>query len=297
MIKNTLTGTGVALVTPFTQNKSLDVAGLNKLVQHVIQGRVEYLVVMGTTGEAATLSKDEKKQVLEIVLEINDGRLPIVLGVGGNNTSQLIEDLKNVTTDGLTAILSVSPYYNKPSQSGIIAHYTALADASPLPIILYNVPSRTGSNVTAATTLTLAAHPNIVGMKEASGDLMQCMELAAHASFDFALISGDDLMTPSLIGMGFVGAISVLANAYPMEFSTMVRHALETNPHSSYKEAFKLLNINSLMYKEGNPTGIKALLQSMGICEASVRLPMADASKELAESIANAHAKKKEIIN
>lgn len=274
MIKKTLTGTGVALVTPFIQNKGLDVAGLKKLVQHVTQGRVEYLVVMGTTGEAATLSKDEKKQVLEIVLEVNEGRLPVVLGVGGNNTSQLIEDLKNVITDGLTAILSVSPYYNKPLQSGIIAHYTALADASPLPIILYNVPGRTGSNVSAATTLTLAMHPNIVGMKEASGDLMQCMELAAHASTDFALISGDDLLTPSLIGMGFVGAISVLANAFPLEFSTMVRYALKSNPHASYNEAFKLLTINSLMYKEGNPTGIKALLQSLGICEASVRLPM-----------------------
>jgi 4-hydroxy-tetrahydrodipicolinate synthase len=280
-----LKGTGVALVTPFKSDQSIDFDGVKKLVNYLGAEGIEYLVVMGTTGEAATLNKSEKRAVLDTVLQHNPYQLPVVYGLGGNDTRSLKEELQHLDVTGISALLSVSPYYNKPSQSGIIAHYQTLADASSLPIVLYNVPGRTGSNLSAATTATLAKHPNIVGIKEASGDLIQCLEIKASTSDDFLLISGDDLLTPAMISMGAVGAISVLANAYPAVFGQMVRLALEGQFTKSHALAQKMLPLNRLMYLEGNPTGVKALLQALGLSAPYVRAPMAEASAELKNNI------------
>lgn len=278
---NQLKGTGVALITPLHEDYSIDFDGLKRLVDHVITGGVDYLVILGTTGEAATLSSKEKKEVLKACLEYNQGRVPIVYGIGGNNTQAVLEELSTVDFTGISAILSVSPYYNKPSQAGIIAHYSAIADASPVPVILYNIPGRTMSNMTAATTLKLAEHPNIIGMKEASGNLEQCMQIAAEMPKDFLLISGDDLMTRALNSVGGSGIISVLANALPQTFKSMCHGTDE----ESLKAAFSILGLNSLMYLEGNPVGIKNLLKHQGICGDQVRLPMLRATEELSEKI------------
>ncbi len=280
-----LKGTGVALVTPFKSDQSIDFDGVKKLVNYLGAEGIEYLVVMGTTGEAATLNKSEKRAVLDTVLQHNPYQLPVVYGLGGNDTRSLKEELQHLDVTGISALLSVSPYYNKPSQSGIIAHYQTLADASTLPIVLYNVPGRTGSNLSAATTATLAKHPNVIGIKEASGDLIQCLEIKASTSDDFLLISGDDLLTPAMISMGAVGAISVLANAYPAVFGQMVRLALEGQFTKSHALAQKMLPLNRLMYLEGNPTGVKALLQALGLSAPYVRAPMAEASAELKNNI------------
>jgi 4-hydroxy-tetrahydrodipicolinate synthase len=280
-----LKGTGVALVTPFKSDQSIDFDGVKKLVNYLGAEGIEYLVVMGTTGEAATLNKSEKRAVLDTVLQHNPYQLPVVYGLGGNDTRSLKEELQHLDLTGISALLSVSPYYNKPSQSGIVAHYQTLADASTLPIVLYNVPGRTGSNLSAATTATLAKHPNIVGIKEASGDLIQCLEIKASTPDDFLLISGDDLLTPAMISMGAVGAISVLANAYPAVFGQMVRLALEGQFTKSHALAQKMLALNRLMYLEGNPTGVKALLQALGLSAPHVRAPMAEASAELKNNI------------
>jgi 4-hydroxy-tetrahydrodipicolinate synthase len=280
-----LKGTGVALVTPFKSDQSIDFDGVKKLVNYLGAEGIEYLVVMGTTGEATTLNKSEKRAVLDTVLQHNPYQLPVVYGLGGNDTRSLKEELQHLDVTGISALLSVSPYYNKPSQSGIIAHYQTLADASSLPIVLYNVPGRTGSNLSAATTATLAKHPNIVGIKEASGDLIQCLEIKASTSDDFLLISGDDLLTPAMISMGAVGAISVLANAYPAVFGQMVRLALEGQFTKSHALAQKMLPLNRLMYLEGNPTGVKALLKALGLSAPYVRAPMAEASAELKNNI------------
>ncbi|WP_057937455.1 4-hydroxy-tetrahydrodipicolinate synthase [Algoriphagus resistens] len=278
---NQLKGTGVALVTPFHDDYSIDFEGLKRLVDHVINGGVDYLVVLGTTGEAVTLTSAEKKQVLNAVCEYNAGRLPVVYGVGGNNTMSVLSDIANTDFTGITAILSVSPYYNKPTQSGIIAHYKAIADACPVPVILYNIPGRTMSNITAETTLSLAEHSNIIGMKEASGNLEQCMQIAAKMPKDFLLVSGDDLMTKALYSIGGTGIISVMANAIPATFKALC-HGTE---EESLNAAFSLLPLNNLMYEESNPVGIKNLLRHMGICEDQVRLPMLRASLELNQKI------------
>lgn len=278
---NQLKGTGVALITPLNEDFSIDFDGLKRLVDYVINGGVDYLVILGTTGEAATLSSLEKREVVKTCLEHNQGRVPIVYGIGGNNTQAVLDDIANAEFTGISAILSVSPYYNKPSQAGIIAHYTAIADKCPVPVILYNIPGRTMSNMTAATTLKLAEHPNIIGMKEASGNLEQCMQIAAEMPKDFLLISGDDLMTRALSSVGGSGIISVLANALPETFKTMC-HGTD---QESLKAAFSILGLNSLMYLEGNPVGIKNLLKHQGICGDQVRLPMLRASKELSAQI------------
>ena len=278
---NQLKGTGVALITPFQEDFSIDFAGLKRLVDHVINGGVDYLVILGTTGEAATLSSLEKKEVLKTCLEHNQGRVPMVYGVGSNNTQAVLDDIANTDFTGISAILSVSPYYNKPSQAGIIAHYTAIADACPVPMILYNIPGRTMSNMTAATTLKLAEHPNIIGMKEASGSLEQCMQISAEKPEDFLLISGDDLMTRALYSVGGSGIISVMANAIPQSFKAMCHGTDE----ESLKAAFSILGLNSLMYLEGNPVGIKNLLKHQGICGDQVRLPMLRATEELSDQI------------
>ncbi|GAB2607428.1 4-hydroxy-tetrahydrodipicolinate synthase [Belliella aquatica] len=276
-----LFGTGVALITPMNEDYSIDFIGLEKLINHVIAGGADYLVVQGTTGESATMTKEEKKQVLAASIKINSKRLPIVYGLGGNNTSAVLEEIKQTDFTGVDAILSVCPYYNKPSQAGIIAHYHAIADASPVPVVLYNVPGRTVTNMTAATTLTLAKHPNIIAMKEASGNLEQCMAIAANMPNDFLLISGDDMLTTALRAVGGSGVISVLANAYPLIFKTISHGSLEESKNAT----FSLLNINPLMYEESNPVGLKYLLNEIGICGDTVRLPLVKASESLSKRI------------
>jgi 4-hydroxy-tetrahydrodipicolinate synthase len=287
-----LHGTGVALVTPFNENQEVDFQGLEKLLHHTGTG-VDYYVVMGTTGEAATLTSEEKTAILKFVKEHNTAKLPIVYGIGGNNTREVIATIKKTDFRGVDAILSVSPYYNKPSQEGIFQHFTAIADACPVPVILYNVPGRTGSNITADTTIRLSMHNNIMGVKEASGNLEQCMRIARDKPKDFFLISGDDMFTVALYAMGSTGVISVLANAYPMIFRKMKECAAAGNYSQASQELFKLLEVNPLMYEESNPVGLKALLERMGICGAFVRLPLAPASEALRRKIAAGMEKNK----
>lgn len=279
---NAFKGTGVALVTPFHEDQSIDFESLKKLINHVVSGGVDYLVVLGTTGESATLTSAEKKQVLKASLEYNGGRVPVMLGIGGNNTHSVLNEITNTDFYGVAAILSVSPYYNKPSQDGIVAHYTAIANAVPVPVVLYNIPGRTMSNMTAATTLKLSHHPNIVGMKEASGNLEQCMQIAAAMPKDFLLLSGDDLLTKPIMSIGGSGVISVMANAFPEKFKILTHGS----NHEGLSTAFSLLEMNSLMYLEGNPVGIKNLLFHKGILSSDqVRLPMLRASQDLSEMI------------
>lgn len=270
-------GTGVALITPFEDNGKIDYPALKRVIDFVIEGGVDYLVVLGTTAESATLSKKEKKQVLKAALEYNEGRVPVVFGLGGNNTQAILDEIEETDFLQIDAVLSVSPFYNKPTQAGIAAHYTAIADACPVPVILYNVPGRTMSNITYETTIKLSTHPNIIGMKEASGDLSQCMRIAASMPEDFLLISGDDILTPSMRVIGGQGVISVLANAYPELFKTICHGNLE----ESRKAAFKILDINPLMYEESNPVGLKYLMKELGLCGDYVRLPLLPASEKL----------------
>jgi len=272
-----LQGTGVALITPFHEDGSIDFEGLKKVIDHVVAGGTDYLVVMGTTGESATLSKAEKLEVLKAALSYNAGRIPVVYGIGGNNTQAILDEISQTDFTGIDAILSVSPYYNKPTQAGIIAHYKAVADACPVPVILYNVPGRTMSNMSWQTTLELAKHPNIIGIKEASGDLNQCMKIAAGKPKDFLLISGDDILTPAIRLMGGDGVISVLANTYPEVFRTIGKGTLE----ASQAAVNSLLDINPLMYEEANPVGVKALASLLGICGDQVRLPLLKVSDNL----------------
>lgn len=281
-----LKGVGVALVTPFNADKSVDVEGLEKLVNHTIKCGVDFLVVLGTTGESATCTLEEKQHILQTVKDVNADRKPIVLGIGGNNTAEVIHTFEKFDLSGVVAILSASPYYNKPTQEGIYQHYVAIADKSPLPIILYNVPGRTASNVTAATTLRLANHPNIVAMKEASGDLEQAMRIARGKGEDFLLLSGDDLLTTSMVSFGAEGVISVLANGFE-SFTSMVHNALDGDFKSASSTLMDLIDINEWMYVEGNPAGIKAALNEMHICGKDVRLPLVNASEELSSALKN----------
>ncbi|MBD2716904.1 4-hydroxy-tetrahydrodipicolinate synthase [Microvirga sp. STR05] len=282
-----LRGTGVALVTPFTPapDHAVDYAALRRLLDFVIEGGVEYLVINGTTAESPTITTAEKAEILRVVKEHVAGRVPLVYGIGGNDTAGTEATIHSTDLSGVTAILSASPYYNKPSQRGIIAHYERLADASPLPIILYNVPGRTASNLTAATTLHLAQHPNIIGIKEASGNLEQCQQIAAAKPADFLLISGDDMMTTSLVSFGAVGVISVLANVFPRPFSDMVRHALAGKFQEASKLLFSFVDLNPLMYEESNPVGVKAALEALGVCSGEVRLPLLVASEGLMDRV------------
>jgi 4-hydroxy-tetrahydrodipicolinate synthase len=279
-----LYGTGVALVTPFTDSLEVDYKGLKKLITHTAKG-VDYYVVMGTTGESPTCSAEEKKKILEFVKENNVKGLPIVYGMGGNNTQEVIQSLKSTDFKGVDAILSVSPYYNKPSQEGIIQHYKAVADHSPVPVILYNVPGRTASNIAPDTTLRLAEHENIIGTKEASGQLEQCMKIARYAPKNFMLISGDDMLTVPFYSIGGKGVISVLANAYPVLFRKMKEYAFAGNFAKAAQEQFKLIEINGPMYEEGNPVGVKYLLSTLGVCGSAVRQPLLPASDKLRSKI------------
>ena len=273
-------GTGVALVTPFDAKGNIDFKSLKKLLTHTAKG-VDYYVVMGTTGESVTVTSEEKKKVLEFVKENNSKNLPIVSGIGGNNTQNVLDTIKSTNFKGVAAILSVSPYYNKPSQEGIYQHFKAVADASPVPVILYNVPGRTGSNIAAETTLRLANHKNILGVKEASGNLEQCMKISKYMPKDFLLLSGDDMQTVAMYSVGAKGVISVLANAFPIVFRKMKEYAFAGDYSKASQQLFKLLEINGPMYMEGNPVGIKYALEVLGICQAYVRLPLAEASAEL----------------
>ncbi len=271
------TGTGVAIVTPFTAKGEVDFPALTKLVEHIIKGRVEYIVVLGTTGETATLSKEEKRQVIAHIIKTTKKRVPLVLGVGGNNTAELVEQLKKDDLSDFDAILSVSPYYNKPSQDGIYQHYKAISKASPLPIILYNVPGRTASNITAETTLRLANEfKNIIAIKEASGNIEQCMKIIKYRPDNFLIISGDDNLTLPLIASGADGVISVVANAYPKDFSDMVRFALVHDLKNAQKLHYKLMEITEQLFADGNPGGVKVVLAKKKITQPTVRLPLVE---------------------
>ncbi|GAC1374869.1 MAG: 4-hydroxy-tetrahydrodipicolinate synthase [Hymenobacter sp.] len=281
-------GTGVALVTPFTPDFGVDYEGWRRLLDFCIEGGVDYLVVNGTTGESPTTTVAEKTELLRIAKEHIAGRVPLVYGIGSNDTAAAEELMRTTDLSGVDAVLSASPAYNKPSQAGLVAHYHRLADASPRPIILYNVPGRTASNLTAETTLRLAQHPNIIGIKEASGLMEQCLTIAARKPKDFLLLSGDDLLTPALIACGGEGIISVMANAFPRRFADLTRAALAGDFATAREGLFHLLPLNPLMYEESNPVGVKAALEVLGVCGAAVRLPLLEATGGLKERIRKA---------
>jgi 4-hydroxy-tetrahydrodipicolinate synthase len=281
-----ISGTGVALVTPFNSDLSIDYNGLAALVNHCVDGNVDFLVVMGTTGESVTLSLEEKNTVIDCVKKANNNRLPIVLGIGGNNTDNVIQSFSSFDLSGVDAILSVSPAYNKPTQEGIYQHFKAVSEKSPLPIILYNVPGRTSSNMTAETTLRLAHDfDNIVAVKEASGDMEQIMEIIAKKPDDFLVLSGDDAITLPIILLGGKGVISVLGQALPNEFSSMVNFAIDGDVKSSNTIHYKILSFVKPLFAEGNPAGVKTLLNILGICLDEVRLPLVKSSKNLRKII------------
>lgn len=280
-------GVAPAMVTPMNADKSINFSALKNLVAYVSEGGVDYLVVQGTTGESATTTADEKKQILATVQEANSKNLPIVYGLGGNNTESLLKQIKETSFDGIDAILSVCPYYNKPSARGVIAHYTALADALPVPMIMYNIPGRTGINMSAETVLKLAEHPNIIGIKEASCIIEQCMEINYHKPKDFLLISGDDVQALPIISIGGVGVMSVIANAFPKQFSDMIHLGLDGKFAEARKALGSFLTIDPYLYEEGNPVGVKKILEILGICDSQVRMPLAAASNELGEKLKN----------
>lgn len=270
-----LKGLGVALITPFNEDETIDFTALGKLIEHLIQNNIDYLVVLGTTAETPTLSTEEKKEVVSFVKQRVNGRVPIVLGVGGNCTNSVVAQLKNDDYDGIDAILSVVPYYNKPSQEGIYQHYKAIAQAIDLPIILYNVPGRTGVNMTAETTLRIAREfENVVAIKEASGNIVQMDDIIKNKPADFMVISGDDGITFPLITLGAVGVISVIGNAFPKEFGKMVRLALNGDYDSALRIHHEFTELFSLLFVDGNPAGVKAMLNAMGYICNKLRLPL-----------------------
>lgn len=284
-------GLGVALVTPFLEKGNIDYAGVERLLEHQVAGEVDYVVLMGTTGESVTLSSEEKKQLLATVVELLRHRLPLVLGVGGNHTAEVVRQLEEYDLSDVDGILSVSPYYNKPTQEGIYQHYKALAQASLRPIILYNVPGRTSSNMLAETTLRLARDfKNIVGVKEASGNLDQIATILKHRPKDFLVISGDDALTLPILALGGDGVISVVGNALPQEFSTLVHAAMTGDLDAARAEHFKLLEFMTYIFTEGNPAGIKEALKTLGICGNTLRLPLVNVSEATAKKIYGALA-------
>jgi 4-hydroxy-tetrahydrodipicolinate synthase len=283
---NKFHGTGVAMITPFNTDGSVDYEGLRKLIDFQIAGGVEYLVSLGTTGESATLTKEEKKSVWEFTSKTVAGRLPLVAGIGGNNTAEIIESMKSFNTAGYDAILSVSPYYNRPTQEGIFQHYKAIAEASPLPVILYNVPSRTGQNMTADTTLRLAHEvKNLIGVKEAAGNFDQFNKVLRDKPKDFLFISGDDGVSLPLIAMGAAGIISVVGNAIPSLFSKMIRLCLDGKFAEAQPLHYQVLELTNSLFMEGNPAGIKEAVKHLGICGNSVRLPLVNVSESLSKKI------------
>lgn len=283
---NRFYGTGVAMVTPFQADGQVDYPGLSGLINYLTEGGVDYLVSLGTTGESATLSKDEKKKVFAYTAEANNDHLPLVAGIAGNNTFEVVESIKHFDTNGYGAILSASPHYNKPTQEGIYQHFKAIAEASPLPVILYNVPSRTGSNIAAETTTRLAHDfKNIIGIKEASGNFDQLNQIFRDKPENFLVISGDDPISLPMIALGAVGVISVVGNALPRQFSDMIRLCLDGNFKGAQKEHFDIIEFTRMMFAEGSPAGVKTALKYLGVCGDTVRLPLVQVSQKLAEKI------------
>ena len=281
-------GTGVALVSPFKDDLTLDVDALIKLVNFNIDNGTDYLVINGTTAESATISKEEKEQIIAVIVEVNNKRLPLVLGIGGNNTSEVIRELRTRDFSGIDGILSVAPYYSKPTQEGFYQHFKALAEVTDMPIILYNVPGRTAKNMEAATTLRLANDfKNIVGVKEAGNNQQQYNTLLKDKPADFLIISGDDDLALGVALAGGSGVISVIGQAFPKEFSAMIRHGLQGNNNEGYEIHFKMMDVIDLIFEENNPAGIKTVLQELGICSNNVRLPLVKASEALIAKIAN----------
>ncbi len=281
------TGTGVALITPFRkQQETVDFTKLEHLIDAIVTSGVDYIVALGTTSEAATMTESERSAVLEFIVETVGSRLPIVLGLGGNNTLSLTDTIAATNFEGISGILSVAPYYNKPNQRGLMQHYRSVAEASPVPVIIYNVPGRTGVNITAETTLTLAKEcPNIVGIKEASGNMAQVMEILRQRPEGFSVISGDDSLTLPMLAMGADGVISVIANALPKETSQMVKLALKGDLKKALPIHYRLLPLMNAIFEEGNPTGIKALMETEGLINNVLRLPLVKASKQLTNKL------------
>ena len=281
-----LIGTGVALVTPFKSDFSVDTEALKNIVNFSIENGIEYLVVMGTTAENATLSAEEKELVINTVVEVNNGRLPLVLGVGGNNTLQVVNELKTRDFSAFDAILSVSPYYNKPTQEGIYQHFKAIAEASPIPVVLYNVPGRTSSNMLPSTVLRLANDfSNIVGIKEAAGDLVQAMKIIQHKPKDFLVISGDDMIALPMVLAGGAGVISVIGQGFPKEFSEMIRLGLNKKVDAAFEIQYKIADSIDMIFEQGNPAGIKEIFKTLKIAENVVRLPLVSVDEVLSERI------------
>ena len=279
-------GTGVAVITPFKSSMEVDFEALGKLIDFIIENGIEYIVTLGTTGETPTLDTEEKLDIINFTFEKVDGRVPVVVGIGGNNTKEVMENLQSYPLEKAAAILCASPYYNKPSQEGIFQHYKNLADASPKPIILYNVPGRTGSNINAATTLRLANEvENIAGIKEASGNMIQCMHILRDRPDDFLVVSGDDHVTLPLIACGMDGVISVAANCFPKDFSNMVRYCLKGDFASARPLHNKCLEGNDLLFAENNPAGVKAFLYEMKIIENILRLPLVPLSEAVHQKV------------
>ena len=277
-----LIGTGVALITPFKEDLTIDIEGLQSVVNYSIANGIDYLVVLGTTAESATLSKAEKQLVIDTIIETNAERLPLVLGIGGNHTQAVIEELKDTNVSAFTAILSVSPYYNKPTQEGIYQHFAAISEVSEKPIIVYNVPGRTASNIQPETVKRLATDfKNIVAIKEAAGDIVQAMNLIAMCPKDFLVISGDDMITLAMVLAGGAGVISVIGEGFPKEFSEMVKLGLNKKAKEAYKIHYKLAPAIDYIFEEGNPAGIKAVFKNLGICGDTVRLPLVSIGKDL----------------
>lgn len=281
-----LIGTGVALVTPFKKDLTVDFDALERIVNHCIDGGIDYLVVLGTTAESATLTESEKQQVIHKIIEVNNGRLPLVLGIGGNNTQKVVDELKTRDLSAFDAVLSVSPYYNKPSQEGIYRHFKAVAEASPKPVILYNVPGRTSSNILPKTVIRLAKDfKNIVAIKEAAGDIVQAMQLISDKPEDFLVISGDDMITLPMVLAGGAGVISVIGEGFPQEFSDMVRLGLNRKVDEAYGLHYKIAPAIDLIFAEGNPVGIKAVFEALSLSTAIVRLPLVEATDSLKQQI------------
>jgi 4-hydroxy-tetrahydrodipicolinate synthase len=283
---NEIQGHGVAMITPFKENGSIDFDALPSIIDHLIDGGVDYLVVLGTTAETATLSKTEKIELVEKIIEINSGRLPLVLGMGGNDTQQVLEMFDWFDLNFFTAILSVAPYYNKPNQEGLYQHYKAISKHSILPVILYNVPSRTGTNIAPDTVARLANDfENIVAVKEAAGDFQQAQTLIKICPPEFLILSGDDEMSLPMILAGARGVISVIGNAIPTIYSDIIQQGLDGNVKNAYQDQYRILDLIRMIYVEGNPTGIKVLMSTLGLCENHLRLPLVSASESLTNQL------------
>lgn len=294
MKNNIFKGTGIALITPFKKDYSVDLEALQRIVNHVIDGGADFLVALGTTSEAPTLTAEEKKQVVDTILMTNNGRIPVLLGMGGNNTQAVVEAVKAQDFSDIQGILSVVPYYNKPNQRGMKAHFEAIADASPVPVVVYNVPGRVGVNLQAATCVELAQHPNIVAVKEASGNLQQIMEILRDKPAGFDVLSGDDGITQPLMALGATGVISVAANAYIEPFSRMMKAMREGRTDEALQLHYAMLRMNQLIFADGNPAGIKCLMSQMGLCQNVLRLPLVPVNDNVEADITNEWKRLKE---